>query len=141
MDTGLGVLGGLGGKSCWILCQARTFIMSASSLSSSIPAHAHAHKHVRQLIQLAVESFHITMTAHTSVLGLPVFHAAGQLSDGGERAGQQLVHQFRTRLYVCGGETRKDAVTSGSIEPRERRSAPPFTPMTSRGYCSAIFCY
>lgn len=40
--TGVGVLGGFGGKSCWILCQASSLIISASSLSSSIPEHTHA---------------------------------------------------------------------------------------------------
>lgn len=45
--TGVGVLGGFGGKSCWILCQASSLIISASSLSSSIPEHTHTAKRTK----------------------------------------------------------------------------------------------
>lgn len=54
-----------------------------------------------------VQSCHVYHRASTltSILIFAIFHAAGEVSDGGDGAGQQSVHQSRTSLYVCAGET------------------------------------
>lgn len=54
---------------------------------------------------LSIVRSHYWVSTLTSFLLLSIFHAAGQVSDGGESAGQQWSHQSRTSLYVCRGET------------------------------------
>lgn len=67
---GLGVLGTLGGKSCWILCQARSLIISASSFSSSIPARKiipWSHFAINPNVQsyFSTELFHFYLRPHS----------------------------------------------------------------------------
>ena len=116
----------LGEEECWVLSRERAAGSSATpGASASLhPVCPDQSLHVPLVFiiksistaplvhNVCSVTSHYWLATHTSILIPSIFHVAGKVCDGGESAGQQWVHQSRTSLNVCKGETCIDNMCS-----------------------------